>query len=600
MTDEPGVDDGGVRVLRSHLSKRAASRHPRRRLGTIVVLAAAVTLVVAVVWGACSVLQARDQAEAVQATLAATSADAKAMDMEALARDLIALRQQSQSLDSVVSGPAWSAMARLPWVGDDAAAVQVAGRALSTVTRATASLDQLLPQLAPATLRTPDGRLGAATLAASASALRKLSDALSSARDQFTALDSGGLVDPVAKVIERARSALEVAPESIAALAAVAGALGSATPRDYAVLLLNSAEMRGSGGFVGGWALLHVDDGVVSLTSVGANDVLVSAGPLPVSSLPVDYRALWGASSTEWQSVNVSANYPFAAQLTVAGLARLGINVDGVIAIDSKVAAAMMAGTGPITAAGVTVASATADAYFTRAIYDQFPNGVGKDAVALGLFGKMFGLLASGDVDVKAMATALLPLVGERRLLLWSADPREEEALAATPVGGQVPDASGPWSTVALVNGAGNKMDAYLTARVDYVAQLCRASLVPSTVTLGLTNAAPRRLPPYVDQRLDDPSAPKGSTMSLAFVYGPVGSVLTSATLDGRAVPVQSGTERGHPVWRFDIAILRGETRKLVVSFTEPPGSSDQKPVVMAQPMAIPEVTTATLGSCAA
>jgi hypothetical protein len=88
--------------------------------------------------------------------------------------------------------------------------------------------------------------------------------------------------------------------------------------------------------------------------------------------------------------------------------------------------------------------------------------------------------------------------------------------------------------------------------------------------------------------------------MSLAFVYGPVGSVLTSARLDGKAVPVQSGTELGHPVWRFDIAILRGQTRSLVVSFTEPAGSSDQKPVVMAQPMAIDEVTTATLEPCPA
>jgi hypothetical protein len=182
---------------------------------------------------------------------------------------------------------------------------------------------------------------------------------------------------------------------------------------------------------------------------------------------------------------------------------------------------------------------------------------------------------------------------------MWSSDPTVESALATTPVGGAIPSNAGPWTTVALVNGAGNKMDAYVKARVDYVSRRCSASSTPSTVTLGLANLAPAKLPPYVDQRLDDPTAPTGSTMSLAFVYGPVGSVLTSAALDGKAVPVQSGTELGHPVWRFDIAIRRGQTRSLVVSFTELAGSSDLKPVVMAQPMAIDEVTSATLAPCA-
>jgi hypothetical protein len=65
-------------------------------------------------------------------------------------------------------------------------------------------------------------------------------------------------------------------------------------------------------------------------------------------------------------------------------------------------------------------------------------------------------------------------------------------------------------------------------------------------------------------------------------------------------VPVQTGQELGHPVWRFDIAVLRGQSRSLVVSFTEPASGDGAAPVVMAQPMEIPETTTASLAPCPA
>jgi len=489
---------------------------------------------------------------------------------------------------------------KIPWLGDNVAALRSLSDAVNGVAQSTVGLDPLLPGLSPSQIRRADGRVDLATIERAAPVFSDIKAALVQARERLDPIATRDLVGPVASAVLRARDAIDGAPEAVEAFSALPALLGAGGRERYAVLLLNPAELRGGGGFVGGWALLTANHGKVALERVGANDRLVVTGPLGLSALPADYRALWGASSTEWQSVNIAPNFPYAAQLTVSGLAKLGVEVDGVIALDSRVAAALLAGTGPVTAGKVTISNKDADAYFTKGIYDQFPHGVGKDAVALGLFGQMFTQLTTGAVDMKAMASALLPLLSERRLLVWSSDPKVESALAATPVGGAIPSSAGPWTTVALVNGAGNKMDAYVRARVDYVAQRCSASSASSTVTLSLTNVAPAKLPPYVDQRLDDPTAPKGSTMSLAFVFGPVGSVLQSATLDGNAVPVQSGTELGHPVWRFDITLLRGQTRALVVSFAEPAGSNDEKPVVMAQPMAIDEVTTATLAPCAA
>jgi hypothetical protein len=296
--------------------------------------------------------------------------------------------------------------------------------------------------------------------------------------------------------------------------------------------------------------------------------------------------------------VNISPNFPYTGRLTAAGFGKLGTHIDGVIALDSKVAAALLTGTGPVMANGVTISSKNADAYFTREIYAQYPDGAGHKPQALALFGQMFQKLAAGPVDAKAIGVALAPLFDQRRLLVWMADSASETAVSALPVGGVVPDAPGPWTTVALVNGSGNKMDAYLAARVSYVTNRCTAGSGSSTLTLQLTNRAALSLPPYVDQRLDDPAAPKGSTLSLAYVYGPVGSSLVGAELDGRNVAVQAGAERGHPVWRFDVALLRSQTRTLAVRISEPVGDASEAPVVMAQPMEIAESAVATTTAC--
>ncbi len=561
-------------------------------------LAAVVILVLGIAWFSVAAMRVRNTATELESTLSAAKEHAESLDLRALTADLQIAEDQSTELEASTSHPVWGLAAKVPLVGGNVGAIRTLAVAINDVVLSAAALNAQLPGFDPTKLRGSDGRLRLAALTTARPQLGSMAIALRQSDEQVAAIEVDGLFGPVADAVRQAQAALSGSRQAADLLAVLSTLLGSDNERSYAILLLNPAELRGGGGFFGGWAMLNTDHGDLTLESVGPNDPLVATGPVGVSSLPADYRALWGASSTEWQSVNISPNFPYAAQLTVAGLAKLGVKVDGVIALDSKVAAALLAGTGPVTAGKVTISSANADAYFTKGIYDQFPNGVGKDTVALGLFGKMFTQLTTGTVDVKAMASALVPLMGERRLLVWSSDPKEEAALAATPVGGQVPSVEGPWTTVALVNGAGNKMDAYLKAHADYVAQRCSTSSTPSTVTLGLTNVAPAKLPQYVDQRLDDLAAPKGSTMSLAFVYGPVGSVLKAATLDGKAVPVQSGTELGHPVWRFDIAILRGQTRSLVVSFTEPAGSGGEKPVVMAQPMAIDEVTTATLAPC--
>jgi len=558
----------------------------------------ALVMVAVLLWLAWSSIQVRHQSTALESTLNQTEADARALDTASLPSDLADLREQAAALESTSTGPEWWLVSWLPWIGDNIEAVQTIAHAVSSVAQSTDGLEPLLPGLSPAKLRGPTGRIDVAKLQAAEPEIARVGAAMSAARLELDEISTDDLVGPVASAVEKARSALDGAPEAMTAFGAVPALLGADGPRTYAVLLLNPAELRGGGGFFGGYAIITADHGDVTLQKVGPSDDLVRSGPLDVASLPKEYRALWGESSLEWQSVNISPNFPYAGQLTADGFAKLGLHIDAVIALDSKVAAALLAGTGPVSANGVTITSKNADAYFTKGIYAQFPDGVGHKQQVLALFSQMFVKLTTEPIDTKALSAALAPLLSQRRLLIWTTDAKTESLMAALPIGGLVPDAPGPWTTVALINGSGNKMDAYVKSRVSYLSSRCTSGSGPSTVTLQLANLAPANLPPYVDQRLDDPSAPKGSTESLAYVYGPVGSTLVSAHLDGKPVPVQAGNERGHPVWRFDVTLLRGQSRALTLTLAEPRDGRAATPAVMVQPMEIDETSAATSVAC--
>jgi len=51
-------------------------------------------------------------------------------------------------------------------------------------------------------------------------------------------------------------------------------------------------------------------------------------------------------------------------------------------------------------------------------------------------------------------------------------------------------------------------------------------------------------------------------------------------------------------VWRFDVALPRGQARTLTVKVAEPHDGSTTTPAVMAQPMEIDETTVASAAPC--
>ena len=124
-------------------------------------------------------------------------------------------------------------------------------------------------------------------------------------------------------------------------------------------------------------------------------------------------------------------------------------------------------------------------------------------------------------------------------------------------------------------NASGGKLDFYLTRAVSYERTGCGA-FRDVLVTIKLSNyAPPAGLPPYVYSRLDDapPSAQQGDYRSLVDLYASPGAELQSVTLNGEPGTASVEHDLGHPMFRFDLELPRGQTQTVAVHLREPAGT---------------------------
>ncbi len=233
-------------------------------------------------------------------------------------------------------------------------------------------------------------------------------------------------------------------------------------------------------------------------------------------------------------------------------------------------------------------------------MYQRYPDSTDVDRVTAQLVQTTFARVAAGRLDLRSLIKAVAEQAGQRRLLLWSADPDEQLELETLPVGGALPAASGPFAMAVVNNGGGNKLDAYLKVRTTYDPGACVQGSRIGSLAVTLTNTAPERgLTDYQSVRSDLVEAGvhryvRGSNRILLDLYGPVGATAPLVTLDGADVGPVTGTDRGHTVWRVVVPIGPGQRRTVRAVVVQPvdPAGLDAAPAVLTQPMAIPATAT--------
>jgi hypothetical protein len=543
------------------------------------------------------------RAQGVEADLTSVRDAVAASDWEAALDALPTAAASVDALSAETAGLPWRVLESLPVVGSTATATTGLAGSLDDLLSAALPLEPLGRRVLSGDIRSPEGAVDVAALSSAAPQLKDLAVALELASDRLNAVDVASVREPVASAItELASVSAEYAPTVANAAEVVErmpGLLGASGPRTWLVLLQNPAEARGTGGFVGGFVTLSADEGQLAVESSGTSGDLATT-KIPVDGVSEDDRIMWGPYLTSWNDYNLSPHFPLTATQSVAGMKARGVDVDGVIAVDPAVVAAIMRATGPVTVGDRTVTADDVEQFFLVDVYREYPDPVERDEVSMQIVGSVLSSVLGSSPDLRVLADSLAGPVSEGRVRVWSADPGEEDWLAGTAVGGVLPNGPGPVVAVTFNNSAGNKMDAFVATSVDYTAGTCpTAERASSSLRVTLRNDAPTDLPGGGNYgRVDKPRAPEGSTSMLVHLYLPVDTYDEVATIDGEPADMYPEVVGERLAWWVVVDIDRGQERVIEMTFTEPvvPGV---EPRAIVQPMAIPtEVNVTSNPAC--
>lgn len=561
----------------SALPQRARSK---RAIVLWVVLALVLLLLACIAWVAIRALMAKSDLESSVGLASTIQKQIGDGDAKGATATSDALAKRVHSARDLTSDPIWRAAEIVPLAGPNLTAVRQVSSVLSDVTdRAIGPLAQLAGTIRVSDFKPVDGAVDVRPLVRAqpvvATAAAALTDGLADARKIDTSDAVSQVDDAVARligVLQKASGAVDTADRVVRLLPAMLGAGGA---RNYLVLFQNNAELRATGGIPGALALLHVENGRLSLAAQASSHDFPHYKQ-PVLDLPVTTRGLYGGITGEYiQDVTLTPQFALSARLAREMWKRhYGIEVDGVISIDPVALSYLLKATGPIALpTGDQLSSDNAVKLLLSEVYARYTVPAQQDVFFATAASAVFSRVAHGDFDPRAMISALATAADERRVLLWSAHDQEQAILATTTLAGGLPVSTESTRAfgVYLNDATGAKMDYYLDVKVGLGQATCRKDGRPTyAVDVTLTNTAPAdagaTLAGYVTGNGAFGVIP-GQVRTNVLVYAPKKALYLGASKDGAALALHSATDEGYPVGQFQVQLAPGHSSTVRLEF---------------------------------
>jgi hypothetical protein len=555
------------------------------RLRRIVWSSIATLLLVGAIWIVATALFARREALRVEAELRQIETLVASGNIPQAQHVASGIPAHAARAHSLTTGPAWWLASHVPYLGRPLEIVRGTTEASHQIgSKGVPTLIEVAASLNPNELRTSGKTLNLAPIVAAAPKLSAASKTLDDAIRSIDKLPSSSWLGAVDG--PRVRLALELhsiggyVDAAARAADVLPSMLGENGPKRYFIGLQNEAEMRGTGGLPGAFAVVVADHGTINFTHFGSDAELLPAatGQLITTGLNFgpEYNRAYGASAPTSFIVNsnLSPNFPYAAQIWAKMWQKVsGQHVDGAIALDPAVLGAFLSITGPVTLADqATIDAASVVTLTERDQYSIFNDNNERKAFVVSILKAVSTKLTSQRSGATALARLMSEAAKQQRLLAWSSDPAVESRLMQTSYAGAIPATKSTFVGPVLNNVAAGKLDFYLLRAVNYHRSGC-GDTRDVLVTITLRNQAPPfGLPPYVDTRLDKHAYPvqPGDNKTLLDYYATAGTQLLSTTLNDK--PTTAGVESafGHPIYRMELELPRGTTQTVVLHLLEP------------------------------
>jgi hypothetical protein len=426
---------------------------------------------------------------------------------------------------------------------------------------------------APQNLTVTAGAIPLEEIRATAPSLARAAETLQRGADRLEGAERNFLLGPIREGIDDldARFADEAPTAVNAARAAeLAPALfGGDGPRRYFVAMQNNSELRATGGFIGNFGELDVEDGQMELDNFARIQSLNEAGaPVRTLDAPDEFLERYERFevATTWQSINISPDFPTVGRVIAGAYPQSGgAPVDGVIAIDPVGLAALLELAGSVQVEGwdEEVSSENVVDVTLRQAYERFDEQERRTDFLGDVAEAVMSAVTQRDLgSPQTIARVLGDAVEGGHLMIYLT--REEEQAFAADLGMTWP-VEPPGSDALLVvnqNASANKVDYYLRRTVDYDIRLTPTGGDAATVegTLGITfeNDAPTDgLAPYAAGGGFLEDLEPGENRTYLSTYSPLG--VEGARLNGLPWAVESERELGRSVFSNYLDIAAGD-----------------------------------------
>lgn len=396
-----------------------------------------------------------------------------------------------------------------------------------------------------------------------------------------------------AEVLELADRSIATVEDAKDAVALLHGFLGSDQPRRYFLAMQNSSEMRGTGGLIGFFSILTVDDGRFSVT---APEVY---SPLAVSERGVfapvqtsdEFRTLYAQFDADGflANVNMDPDMPTVAPVILDIYEdRRGERLDGVVALDPVGLSLLMQAIGPVDLPDELVVPGVPDPVPPARIpeltmveaYDLFGGPSTDRKEFLGAFAQeAFSSIFTSDWDAVALGRNAGQAAGRRTLQLWSRDAEEQATIERLGLAGAMRPLTEGGDLLAVTgnNAAGNKQDVHvahrITGRIDLAADGSGFVRRTGTLEAAVENPLPTSgrdiyiigAHPLGAASRDTWGSEMGLNRTMLSVWAPDGTTFPALRVDGEVVPGRAGRIHGNATVSHFLETPSESTRSIEV-----------------------------------
>lgn len=394
------------------------------------------------------------------------------------------------------------------------------------------------------------------------------------AMGEYEKVPKSMLISPIKKASEELGKQLpklrELTSNTKTALNVLPDIMGANGKRRYFLAIQNNAELRATGGLIGNYGVLGIDDGKFSLDAFDEIHKLQRPNQPPVDA-PQDFILTYGQykGTSMWLNTNMSPDFPTVSRVLLElykSVARS--RLDGVISIDPVGLKYLLEAIGPVTLPEESVkinASNVVDWTLIEA-YAKYQNRDQRKGFLADVAKAVWERIASGQIENKSKLVDMLKLaLTEKHMALYSADQQEQKLAENLGYAGALIPTSDDYMQVIMQNHGANKIDVYMHEQVSYSIQLRPDGSALAKVSVILQNKAPASgLPEYVAGP-DSLGAQHGNSNTWLNIFVPKGAQLITAMAAGKNSQIDIGYEKDKAVFSqyLELAPGTGKTADL-------------------------------------